>query len=216
MLRRYKLQKPTLDDIVVMISDCGYDIIDFDLSDNTSSSGVLIDRLGLYPLLTTHPALTFRKGDLQLVFVNSALDSADKLYTLSHELGHIACGHMHSRNAGEYTIQEEYEANEFSHYLLNPGKLNGLGILLRKYLFRWLLFLLLLAAIFLCASVLRNTLFPPSRSRVLPVKEYYVTDDGNRYHEKDCMTIRNNETVHLMTEEELSSGRYTPCQVCLP
>ncbi len=45
LLRKYDLRTADLDDIVRMISDYGFDVIDYDLSDAHASSTVLIDRL---------------------------------------------------------------------------------------------------------------------------------------------------------------------------
>ena len=216
LLRKYYVQEPTLDDIVAMITDFEYDIIDFDLTNEKSSSSVLIDRLNLRPALTSSPALTYRKGDLCLVFVNSDLDTSGKLYALTHELGHIACGHLRSGNLGNYSVSEEYEANEFAHYLLNPDKLARVYYWMKKHFKMVFGTLLLLVILSFCIIALRDFLSSPSRGAVSEKEEYYVTDDGNRYHEENCMTIRNNETVHLMTEEEFKSGKYSPCQVCLP
>lgn len=46
--------------------------------------------------------------------------------------------------------------------------------------------------------------------------EFYLTDTGKKYHKKNCVRIKNNETVTQMTEEQFLSGIYTPCEVCMP
>ena len=39
---------------------------------------------------------------------------------------------------------------------------------------------------------------------------------GNKYHEKDCIFVKDKTNVHRMTEEEFESGEYEPCRICLP
>ena len=45
--------------------------------------------------------------------------------------------------------------------------------------------------------------------------EYYVTMHGEKYHLENCVTIQEHETRRL-TKEDVESGKYEPCSVCLP
>ena len=46
--------------------------------------------------------------------------------------------------------------------------------------------------------------------------EYYITENGTKYHEKDCMIIKDKNNTQRLTKSDYESGDYEPCQVCLP
>ncbi len=46
--------------------------------------------------------------------------------------------------------------------------------------------------------------------------EYYVTETGSKYHEKNCMFVKDKNSVCRLIEEEFQSGDYEPCKTCLP
>ena len=45
---------------------------------------------------------------------------------------------------------------------------------------------------------------------------YYITENGSKYHEEDCLIIKDKSNTRRLTEEDFASGEYEPCQVCLP
>jgi hypothetical protein len=45
--------------------------------------------------------------------------------------------------------------------------------------------------------------------------EYYVTENGEKYHDEDCIYIKDKSNVHRLTIEEYESGEFEPCQICL-
>lgn len=47
-------------------------------------------------------------------------------------------------------------------------------------------------------------------------KIVYVTPSGSSYHEKDCSSIANSETLWERTEAEAASQGYAPCSRCNP
>ena len=46
--------------------------------------------------------------------------------------------------------------------------------------------------------------------------EYFVTENGEKYHEENCIYIKDKSNVHRLTIEEYESGEFEPCQICLP
>ena len=46
--------------------------------------------------------------------------------------------------------------------------------------------------------------------------DYNVTARGEKYHQKDCVFVKGKSTVHRLTQEEVESGIFAPCQICLP
>lgn len=46
--------------------------------------------------------------------------------------------------------------------------------------------------------------------------DYYITSSGNKYHEKECIFVKDKTNVQRLTKEQFDSGEYDPCQMCLP
>ena len=44
---------------------------------------------------------------------------------------------------------------------------------------------------------------------------YYVTESGERYHQKNCNSIKDSKEISRLTWEDFKSRRYTACQICL-
>ena len=47
-------------------------------------------------------------------------------------------------------------------------------------------------------------------------QEYYRTTNGEKYHEKDCIVIKDRNNVKRVTEKDMRTKKYEPCHVCLP
>ena len=45
---------------------------------------------------------------------------------------------------------------------------------------------------------------------------YYITESGNKYHERNCIFVKDKTNIRRMTVEEFESGEYEPCAICLP
>lgn len=137
--------------------------------------------------------------------------SIEKRMVLAHEEGHIYCNHLTSTPILGRDVIEEHEANEFAHYLLNPSRFSKIKHLLhrnrKKLLISMIgLALLTVAVVALCYTSKQQSYYG----------EYYITESGNKYHEKDCIFVKDKTSVHRMTEEEFESGEYEPCRICLP
>lgn len=52
------------------------------------------------------------------MILNKRLSEEERVIVLSHEEGHIWNGHMTSNNVFGDDVKQEFEANEFSHFLL--------------------------------------------------------------------------------------------------
>ena len=193
--RKYHLDHVDLDTIVWLIGEMGYDLIDYDTSSETLIS--LAETLDIMPALQHGTALTFIQGDNRLVFVKDSLGEEEKKYVLAHELGHIACGHR----GGSTSYIEEQEANEFVHYFLKPS----LGMYFRRY--RIVMLVACLLIIVLGSAIIMTR--PKYTS-------YFVTENGKKYHTRECVVIHDRTKLRQLTEEELAGGIYEPCEMCLP
>ena len=135
----------------------------------------------------------------------------EKLYALAHELGHIFCNHFSTNSQSVSSVKEEREANEFAHYLLESSlnvKVNVLMYKHKKLLIIVALILLVVIAVF---SIWKYAIDEKPYSQ-----GYYRTTAGEKYHEKDCIIIKDKNNVKRVTEKDMRTKKYEPCQVCLP
>lgn len=113
LLLQYRISSPTLDDIIMIVAQYGYEIIDYDPSSRSTQE--LIASLSLNHQILSQNAFLYTNHNVKLLFVRDNLDAEDKRVAITHELGHIVCKHA------DTSIQEEYEANEFVHYFAFCG-----------------------------------------------------------------------------------------------
>ena len=116
ILRKYKLGKVTLDNLVFIIEDQGYEIIEYSLGEKNN----ILSSLNLEDYAQGCKAFSYNGNGLKFVFIRDDTSADDKAYALSHELGHIICGHMSKSITSPLDVEEEREANEFAHYILHP------------------------------------------------------------------------------------------------
>lgn len=211
ILRKYKIGVPTLDEIVFIINSYGFDVIDYEIDKGKVSVDTLINELSLQSFAATGKAFTYQKEDVKLLFVCDAMSACEKKYALAHELGHIACDHLKNGVCNKADMTEEFEANEFVHYLLHPGKTIKVKLWMRNHKAILWITSIILVAIIITASVLNCVSCQKSY-----YGEYYVTENGEKYHEKGCIFIKDKSNVHRMTVDEYESGEFEPCQICLP
>ena len=103
-LRQYALASPSLDDLVVAVTDMGFEVIDYDPKDSTMM--VLIERLNLTNDIISQEAFVYQNGDVRLLFIRDTLNGKEKLFAIAHELGHIVLGHTSIKPS----VIEEHEA----------------------------------------------------------------------------------------------------------
>ena len=204
-LRRYALTHPTLEDLVSVVADMGFELIDFDPQESTMM--VLKERLNLTNGILSQDAFVYQNGDVKLLFVQDRLNGTEKLYAIAHELGHIVLGHTDIRKS----VIEEHEANEFSHYILHPqvGLRIQAAIIRHKRLSGVVVFglLVVLLALGLILGI-------KNRSRY--TDDFYITPSGTKYHRAACSVIKGRTNARKMTQEEYKSGNYEPCAFCVP
>ena len=189
LLRKIGKSHLTVGDIKNLCKDYGYDVVEY----GSPSSMHLMDELGIRPA----QALTYCQGSIHLVFVDRSLDDNEKRLVLAHELGHIVSGHLFNPGEKDYNIQQEYEANEFAHYLMNPGKITQLSVWLLR---RWKIIAAVAAAVLIGVFVWEN----------IDVG-YYVTKTGTKYHRRNCEYVKGKWDVKRI----FNVDGYEPCSVCI-
>lgn len=207
LLRKYKLGKITLDNLVFIIEDQGYEIIEYSLSEKHN----ILSSLNLENYSQGCKAFSYNGNGLKLVFIRDDTSANEKTYALSHELGHIACGHMKGNGTSPLDVEEEREANEFAHYILHPDMIT---LAVAKYhenkklaIITMVVVACLLIAIPLVSFLVKQGSY---------YGEFYVTEAGVCYHEKNCIFVKGKKNVSRLTEGDYYSGKYDPCQICLP
>lgn len=211
ILKKYKLVKPSLDELVYIASENGYDIIDYNKDENLKSIITLADRLSIQSYIETGTAFTYKNNETRLIFLCESMTNDEKLYALAHELGHIFCNHFTTNSQSVSSVKEEREANEFAHYLLEPSLGVKVNVLLSKYKKRLSIVVSILLVIIMAFSIWKYAVEGKPYS-----KEYYKTTNGEKYHEKDCIIIKDRNNVKRVTEKDMRTKKYEPCQVCLP
>ena len=209
LFSQYKLSKINLDNLIYIIEDQGFEIIEFE-SGNGLFSNSLIQDLKLTNYAQAGKAFAYQQGSAKFVFICEDMSAKEKLYALAHEVGHIFCLHLRDGNM-EYSVHEEYEANEFAHHLLHPSFKDNTK--------RWItehkkgvvvgtsIVLVIIILTFVIVGVIKNNSY---------YGEYYITETGEKYHKKDCIFIKDKRKVERLTESDYNSGEYDPCQICLP
>ena len=211
LLLEYGIGKITLDNLIYIIEQQGFEIIEYSQRDRTDSVWTLLQTLSLAPYAESGKAFAYKCGKSKLLFVCEEMTADEKLYALAHEEGHIIFGHLCNGACDGNAVEEEYVANEFAHYLLHPPLLLKFATTVKSNKKRalWIAVIALALAVIipLTVNIIQNHSY---------YGEYYVSESGTKYHEKDCITIKDRSNVRRLTEKDYYSGDYEPCQVCLP
>lgn len=210
-LLRYISERLTLERMVSILRDQGFTLVQFNNIYNDEDVSAIITELKLSDMTDKLKGFTYVDKNHRLVFLHEDLSKDEKLLVLAHEEGHIFCEHFgHSAIIGK-DVAEEFEANEFAHYILNPTiPEKSVSFIKRHKIISIAVITVIALGIFGCFGI----------SQLIKEEsyygEYYVTSTGNKYHEEDCIFVKNKTNVHRLTKEEFESGEYEPCQICLP
>lgn len=211
LLLEYGISKVTLENLIYIIEDQGFEIIEYSQRDRSDGVWTVLNTLNLTDYAESGKAFAYKCGKSKLLFVCEEMTADEKLYALAHEEGHIIFGHLCNGACDGNAVEEEYVANEFAHYLLHPPLLLKFATTVKsnkkKALWGALIALALAVIIPITVSVIQSRSY---------YGEYYVTESGTKYHEKECMTIKDRSNVRRLTEKDYYSGDYEPCHVCLP
>lgn len=208
LLYKHKISKITLDNLIYLVEGCGFELIDYSHIENSTGTEHILTMYSLKQLASDNYAFTYVCGDSKYIFLEENLTTSEKLYALAHELGHICLKHFEAGSFLHGTFEQEYEANEFAHYILHPSPGN--------YIAAWTTGHKIASVIIAIFIMIGITAIPVSSyiSSKIYHDYYFVTDSGLHYHMADCFYIQGHD-VHRMTEEEFKSGEYTPCKVCI-
>lgn len=193
------------------VEKLGFTVIEFNHILNSTEVQSLIDSLKLSDAVLRTRGFSYADSKFRLVFVHEDLTDEEKTIVLAHEAGHIVLGHLSSASIIGRDVREEFEANEFAHFLLNRTVFDVMDSFVARHKKAFCL----AAIVLLFAGALTVGILHINRQAQY-YGEYYITDTGNRYHEKECIFIKDKSNVQRLTKEQFESGEYERCHTCLP
>ena len=200
------ISKITLENILFILEKQGFRFVEYSQNYMNDSSWTIIKQLKLEQYALSGKAFAYKNGTTKLIFLCDEMTANEKLYALAHEEGHILCGHLEIACEGS-SVEQEHLANEIAHYLITPPLHIRLWvkILERKRAAAAIVCVAVVSCI--AISLIQNSSYHGN---------YYVTENGSKYHDEDCMIIKDKTNTRRLTEKDNESGEYEPCQVCLP
>lgn len=207
-LKEYHVNEISENDLVEILRKQGYTTIYFERGLEDKDVAEVVTNLNLYNYVMTQNAFTYANAKYHIVFVNKALTQQERITVLAHEEGHIYLGHMNSSGIVHGPVSEELEANEFVHYLLHRRKLTNWFLRNKKMIIAIGLAITLTGIGYGAYSIISYNM--------MPYANYYITESGNKYHQKECIFVKDKKNVHRMKKEEFESGEYERCKICLP
>ena len=210
--KQYRIKsfdKDVADDILKQL---GYLVIYYNYILNDEPVSSLIKKLSLEDEIKRSKGFTYVDGRHRLVFINEDLSDDEQIIVLAHEIGHIICNHFSHQSIIGKDVQEEYEANEFAHYLLKDNLRTKLSRSMQLYKQH----ILITSIVIVVVCIIGITVWYPKYEETIYYGDYYVTESGQKYHKKNCIFVKDKSNVHRLTKEEYDSGIYEPCQICLP
>ena len=210
-LNEYKLNEVTLQDLRRIINSQGYTIIEFNHIFNDENVTKLIESLGVEEAIDKSRGFTYADRQRRLVFLHEDLSDDEKRLVLAHEEGHIYCEHLSSHPIIGKDVVEEHEANEFTHYILNVCAGRKFTSIIRNHKK-----VVSIVAVLLIVFAIGLVVFNAIKKEQSYYGEYYLTSTGNKYHEEQCIFVKEKTNIRRMTIDEFESGEYEPCDICLP
>ena len=210
-LKEYKIKSLTLERISEIIKSQGYKIIRFGKAYNEENIEILINGLELNGYVQAYSAFTYADDKYRLVFLEDHISDEEALILLTHEEGHIYNKHFGETVIAGKNTTDEYAANEFTHYVLNPNLIcKANAFVLKHKIFSILASSLILLVI---GGSIATPLILKQQSYY---GNYYVTPSGEKYHKEECIYVRDKKTKKRVTKEDIKNKNLEPCKVCLP
>lgn len=209
-IKQYGIIK-TLDDIKSIIESQGYSVVEYNSVSNIEDVQIIIDELNIQKYIIQSKAFTYVSDKYRIVFVNESLNDNEKMIVLTHEEGHIYCEHFGHSNIIGLDVIEENEANEFSHYILNPTVKQSVMQSVKKHKKIVIVIISILTIISIIGAA-----FAINNNNAKYCDNYYITTTGQKYHREDCIFVKDKTNINKLTKEQYESGEYEPCAMCLP
>ncbi len=206
----FNLKETSLENLRQIIQRQGYTIVEFNNIHNNENVSTIINALNLHEHCQCKTGFTYVDDKYRLVFLHKDLSYYEKLIVLAHEEGHIYLNHFYSTPILGKTVLEEYEANEFAHYLLHQS----IGQTISQYIQTHRKVTVAATIAIICVLTLGFT-YSHIQKDQHNYNEFYVTPTGTKYHDKNCRFVKYNDNVEKISFELLEKSKYEPCSICL-
>lgn len=193
----------TVSDLEKALQAQGFSLVEYSRSSNCKEVTTLLTALQLFDYAARQSAFTYQDPNLRIVFMQENLSEEEQMILLTHELGHILCGHldqMRVTGPGAGVLQEQ-EANDFSARLMRYNRHRR-----RRRITLWGAAVLAVAAL---AGVLLLTIPGGGADETV-----YLTQFGECYHRADCKFVVGKDSLTAVTVQQAEEGGYTPCTWC--
>lgn len=210
-VKQYRLLNVTIDSLSDIITKLGYTLILFNKRLNSNDVETILNNLNLHEYILNSRGFTYTDSNYRLLFLNESLNNEEKIFVLAHEIGHIVFNHIKSGTVIGNDVKEEYEANEFVHYLLNPSRLAKAKTVMATH--KKATISVLIAVFMIIATTTIGIVVNKEQSYY---GNYYVTTSGQKYHRKECIHVKYKNNVSRLSKEDFEAGLYDSCDVCLP
>ncbi|MBQ2967208.1 MAG: ImmA/IrrE family metallo-endopeptidase [Clostridia bacterium] len=245
-VNKHRLKKVNFTSVRSAAKAEGYTIVEFNHLYNDKDVNVLVEALHLKEYVSTAKGFTYADNNYRIIFLHEDLSDSEKVLVLLHELGHITLGHLTANSIIGNDVMQEYEANEFSHYITHRSKMDAFfhsacwnkkwyitgGVLLVAVLVLLLTFCTgqtpeqpsgiapdndPVQTEVSVTNPTQSTAQPaPSKTAPYAEKQFFITATGKKYHLEDCRYLQDKSDVSPMTKEQYDSGFYQPCAYCKP
>lgn len=206
--KEFKLLSPSLEELKDIIQSHGYTLIEFNGVYNEGDVALMIETLHLEALVSERKGFIYADKNNRFLFLEEELSEEEKRNVLLHETGHILCGHVEENTYLGRDVQQEVEANEFAYCMKHPAVYDKILYFFKKNKI-WL-------SIALAALIIGLILFGWMGREKAFYGDYVVTETGNKYHQRDCIHVKNKTNTQRLTMDQFKSGEYNPCGICLP
>ena len=210
-MKEFKIKSLTVERITEIIISQGFKIIRFNKVLNEDNIEILINGLELQEYVNAYSAFTYVDERYRLLFLEENLSDAEILILLTHEEGHIYNQHFKKGVLAGENTKDEYEANEFAHYVLNPSFINKINTYISTHkkssiIIGVIIFMLMMSAMIIPQVIKYQSYYG----------DYYIVPTGTKFHTEECFYIRDKNTKKRLTQDDIKSGLFEPCKVCLP
>ncbi len=213
-LKQYDLKNVNYNTLSEVIERQGYSIVEYSHISNTDDVETLLNALGVKALSLTTGAFTYADENHRIVFINEGLSDEEKTVLLAHEQGHIYNGDLNSfSNIHGKSVTDEYNANEFAHYLLKQGVFRHIRLCFATMKCKAVCVILL--SVLLVLAAVFGVFF--SGTRLFSEKDnkkYCITPYGQKYHLSSCPTVEGHELIYGSEKEFKKLGK-KPCEICI-